>query len=90
MQKILECGGHIIRFDDMDIHISMWPTHKRPVLAVSFADEPEVYKVATFNSVTTADWFLEIISDRLQRVHEYYSGLQKRSEEVSNAGQEDT
>ena len=55
-----------IRINDMVVSIQKWPTHKKPVLAVKFDDENATYKVASFNSVKTANWFAEILEERMK------------------------
>ena len=59
MQKLRECAGHVIRVDDMDIHVAIWPNKKKPVLAVSFKDGTKIHKIVSFDTVEEADWFIE-------------------------------
>lgn len=51
--------NHILSRNGISIHMEMWDGHKKPVLAVKVEKENCVYKVASFNSVETADWFIE-------------------------------
>ena len=51
---------------DMKIHfIKEFPYRKKPVIAISFKGENCIYKVASFNSERTAEWFLECLEERL-------------------------
>ena len=50
------------------------PDHKRPVLAVMIDGENRIYKVASFNSTETADWFIEL-------VEEFFDGLVEEAHE---------
>ena len=51
---------------DMKIHFSStYPLRKKPVIAVSFDGENAMYKVASFNSEKTAQWFLDCLEERL-------------------------
>lgn len=52
-----------IRRNGTTIAIQKWETHKNPVLAVYFEEENCWYKVASFNSEKTADWFAEIAEE---------------------------
>ena len=57
-----------IRHNGVTVSVQKWESHKLPVLAVSFEGENRVYKVASFNSQKTADWFCEIME-------EFFEGL---------------
>lgn len=43
------------------VTVQKWDTHKHPVLAVQFENENKIYKVASFNSTETADWFADVM-----------------------------
>lgn len=48
------------------ISVENWsPIRKKPVLAVRFDGESHVYKVASFNDETTANWFCDIMAEFL-------------------------
>ena len=50
----------------MTIHfVAEYPMRKKPVIAVSFEGENAMYKVASFNSEETAQWFIECLEKRL-------------------------
>lgn len=51
--------NHILSRNGISILMEMWGGHKKPVLAVNVEEENCVYKVASFNSVETANWFIE-------------------------------
>ena len=48
----------------------MLPLRKKPCLCIQFEDENCVYKVASFNSEDTANWFCEIMD-------EFFKGMVK-------------
>ena len=51
----------------MTIHFCEdYPMRKKPVMAVSFEGENCQYKVASFNSRTTMQWFVECLDDALR------------------------
>ena len=50
------------------VTVQKWDTHKHPVLAVQFENENRIYKVASFNSIEIADWFVEVME-------EFFEGL---------------
>ena len=57
-----------LELNGMTIHFSKeFPMRKKPVIAVSFDGESELYKVASFNSEETAQWFLECLEEALKR-----------------------
>jgi len=58
--------GWVLKVKDMAVHIQKWPTHKKPVLAVSFDNENCIYKIASFNSEETAEWFVKNLEERLK------------------------
>jgi len=57
-----------IRHNGVVVSVQQWQSHKKPVLTVQFADENRIYKVASFNSVESADWFIEVME-------EFFEGL---------------
>ena len=57
-----------VKSNDVIVSVQTWESHKRPVLAVQFEGENRIYKVASFNSVETANWFCEIMD-------EFFKGL---------------
>ena len=59
--KKLELHGMTIHF------CKDYPMRKKPVIAVSFEGENELYKVASFNSEEAAQWFLECLEEALAR-----------------------
>jgi hypothetical protein len=85
MQKLSDGVGRIVRVDDMDIHITIWSSHKRPVLAVSFKDGTKIHKIASFDSIEEADWFIECLSERIEKAWEYYSKLREFAKEKGYA-----
>ena len=48
-----------IKVNDMEVVIEHIPLRKKPCLMVKPSGENAWYKVASFNSEETADWFLE-------------------------------
>ena len=58
--------GWVLRVKDMAVHIQKWSTHKKPVLSVKFDDENCLYKIASFNSEETAEWFVKNLEERLK------------------------
>lgn len=44
---------------------SEYPMRKKPVMAVSFEDKNCVYKVASFNSSETMQWFVDCLDEAL-------------------------
>ena len=52
----LSCG---IRHNGITVAVSKWDSHKNPVLSIRRDGENSVYKVASFNSPETANWFVE-------------------------------
>ena len=55
-----------IRVGDMFICFQKWDDHKLPVMAIQFAEENCMYKVASFNSVERAQWFIECLKERME------------------------
>lgn len=54
----------------MTIHFCEdYPMRKKPVMAVSFDGENSQYKVASFNSRTTMQWFVEHLGDALKQAN---------------------
>ena len=54
-----------IEYKGVRFCVQKWSTHKNPVLFVEFAGEACQYKVASFNSIATANWFLEVVHELL-------------------------
>lgn len=52
-----------IRRNGITVSVQKWQTHKKPVLAVQIEDENCIYKVASFNSEETANWFVELMEE---------------------------
>lgn len=52
-----------VKHNGVIVSVQTWESHKRPVLAAQFEGENRIYKVASFNSVKTADWFCEIMDE---------------------------
>ena len=50
-----------LKHGDVTIWVKKWDTHKLPVLSVQIGNKE--YKVASFNSGTTANWFEEICEE---------------------------
>ncbi len=50
-----------LKHNGVIISIQRWSTHKRPVLCVQMDGENTIYKVASFNSNETTDWFEEVL-----------------------------
>lgn len=57
-----------IHHNGVTVWVQKWESHKLPVLAVQIEDENCVYKVASFNSLETAEWFIGIME-------EFFSGI---------------
>lgn len=55
-----------LKIGDMNVLIQKWNNHKLPVLAVSFEGEDVIYKVASFNSEVTAQWFCDCLAEQLE------------------------
>jgi hypothetical protein len=54
----------------MTIHFfAKYPMRKKPVMAVSFEGENCQYKVASFNSAETMQWFVECLGDALAQAN---------------------
>ena len=47
-----------LKLNGYEVTVEHFPYRKKPVLAVRIPTENAVYKVASFNSEETADWFL--------------------------------
>lgn len=52
-----------IKHNGIIISVQKWDSHKLPVLAVQIENENAVYKVASFNSIESANWFVEIADE---------------------------
>ena len=63
-----------MRHNGITVSVQKWDSHKLPILAVQIEDENRLYKVASFNSIETANWFVEIMQ-------EFFDGLVKREGE---------
>ena len=63
-----------IRHNGVTVSVQKWDSHKLPVLAVQIDDENCVYKVASFNSIESSNWFVEIMQ-------EFFEGLVKGESE---------
>ena len=61
-------GMYSIGKADERILITHFPNRKKPCLAVQIGNC--IYKVASFNSEETADWFIEIIEEMFGEVEE--------------------
>ena len=57
-----------IRHNGITVYVTKWNSHKKPILAVKVENENCIYKVASFNSIETAKWFVE-------RMEEFFNGL---------------
>lgn len=54
---------HSVSRNGITVSVQKWENKKLPVLAVEFDGENCAYKVASFNSDTTARWFAEIMDE---------------------------
>lgn len=61
-----------VKHNGVTVSVQKWSDHKKPVLAVQFDDENAIYKVASFNSTETADWFVEVME-------EFFKGIVKEA-----------
>ena len=59
-----------IRHNGVTVSVQKWDSHKLPVLAVQIENENCIYKVASFNSAETANWFIGIMQ-------EFFDGIVK-------------
>ena len=63
-------GSYKLVIPPMTIHFDEhFPMRKKPVMAVSFDGENCQYKVASFNSAETMQWFVERLSDALEQAN---------------------
>ena len=62
-----------IRHNGITVSVQKWASHKLPVLAVKIEDENCLYKVASFNSIESANWFIELMQ-------EFFAGLTQTGE----------
>lgn len=60
-------GNTAIERDGIRIGVMHFPYRKKPCLYVYVEDENCHYKVASFNSEETADWFIEICEKFFKR-----------------------
>lgn len=60
-----------VKHNGVTVSVQSWESHKRPVLAIQLEGENRIYKVASFNSAETANWFVEIME-------EFFEGLVNR------------
>lgn len=63
-----------MRHNGIAVSVQKWDSHKLPVLVVQVDGDNCAYKVASFNSVEIANWFLEIMK-------EFLDGLVKEVEQ---------
>jgi hypothetical protein len=70
MLTVLE-KSYGIRHNGVTVSVRKWDSHKLPVLAVQIEDENRLYKVASFNSIETANWFVDIMQ-------EFFDGIVKK------------
>lgn len=47
-----------LQLNGYEVTVEHFPERKKPCLAVRIPGDPAMYKVASFNSEETADWFL--------------------------------
>ena len=52
-----------IKRNGIEVCVEHFPYRKKPCLGVYIENENCLYKVASFNSEETADWFLEIMEE---------------------------
>ena len=52
-----------IHRNGITVSIQRWEKNKLPALTVQFDSEVDVYKTATFDSVSSAIWFAEIMDE---------------------------
>lgn len=64
-----------IKHNGVILTIQKWESHKLPVLAVQFEGENRIYKVASFNSIETANWFAEI-------AEEFFKGMVQTNDNI--------
>lgn len=63
-------GSYKLVIPPMTIHFNEhFPMRKKPVMAVSFDGENCQYKVASFNSAETMQWFVDCLSDALEQAN---------------------
>lgn len=60
-------GNTAIERNGIRIGVMHFPYRKKPCLYVYIKDENCYYKVASFNSEETADWFIEICEEVFKR-----------------------
>lgn len=51
-------GRIVLSLNGYEVSVEHFPYRKKPVLSVRIPSENALYKVASFNSEETADWFL--------------------------------
>lgn len=59
-----------VKHNGIIVSVQKWESHKLPVLAVQFENENTIYKVASFNSEKTANWFVEIMDEFFEGIVE--------------------
>ena len=64
-----------IRHNGVTVSVQKWDSHKLPVLAVQIENENCIYKVASFNSTETANWFIGIMQ-------EFFDGIVKSEDDT--------
>ena len=57
-----------LRHNGVTVSVAKWDSHKNPVLAVRIEGKNAVFKVASFNSPETANWFVE-------QMQKFFEGL---------------
>ena len=63
-------GSYKLIIPPMTVHFNEhFPMRKKPVMAVSFDGENCQYKVASFNSAETMQWFVDCLSDALKQAN---------------------
>ena len=58
--RVLNTG---ISRNGIGVYVQKWESHKLPVLCVKVENDNCLYKVASFNSVETAEWFTEVMEE---------------------------
>lgn len=59
----IEKESYGVKRNGVIITVQKWVGRKHPVVAVRFENENRVYKVASFSSVETANWFIEVMEE---------------------------
>lgn len=61
-----------VRRGGISVNVMEWDGYKNPVLVVGLEDENVNYKVASFNSRETAEWFID-------KLREFLNGLMEEN-----------